>query len=179
MPVLPPLRFGRRVGKAFQLAQRLGEMRGVVLGIDDRVAPAVIDDQAGRKLVVAETAAALPIHCLADAALVFTVDDLLQARNDMSVAVVSQFDHDPAAAHFVRDCAGGAGTGEGVKDEVVGVGGDVQVHALADVRALAYQMHLPCQIAHGFLSLTHLYVQPPRVATTFTAPTLQFLKIAI
>ena len=42
------------------------------------------------------------------------------------MAMFAQFDHDPAAAHFVRDCAGGAGTGEGVEDEVVGVGGNVQ-----------------------------------------------------
>jgi hypothetical protein len=30
MAVLPPLRFRRRVGEAFQLGQRLGQLRGVV-----------------------------------------------------------------------------------------------------------------------------------------------------
>jgi hypothetical protein len=50
--------------------------------------------------------------------LVLPVDDLFQARDDVRVAVLAQLDHDPAAAHFVGDGAGGAGTGEGVEDQV-------------------------------------------------------------
>jgi len=42
----------------------------------------------------------------------------------MGVAMFAEFNHDPAAAHFVGDGAGGAGAGEGVEDEVAGVGGD-------------------------------------------------------
>ena len=116
--VLPPLRFGRRVGKAFQLTQRFGEVRGVVLGIDDWIVPAVVDDEAWRKLVVTETATALPVHRFGNAALVFTVDDFFQARDDMRVAMFAQLYHDPAAAHFVGDCAGGAGTAERIKDNI-------------------------------------------------------------
>ena len=52
------------------------------------------------------------------------VDDLLQARNDVRVAVLAQFDHDPAAAHLVGDRAGGAGASEGVENQVAGIGGD-------------------------------------------------------
>jgi hypothetical protein len=58
--VLPPMRFRRRVVEAFQLGQRLGQLRSVVFGIDDRVAPAVVDDQARGKTVIAEAAAAVP-----------------------------------------------------------------------------------------------------------------------
>jgi len=35
-----------------------------------------------------------------------------QARHDMGVAMLAQFDHDPAATHFVGDCSGGAGAGK-------------------------------------------------------------------
>ncbi len=75
-------------------------------------------------MVVAETAAALPGRRFTNTALIFAVDDFLQARNDVGVAVLAQLDHDPAATHLVGDGAGGAGTGEGVEDEVAGVGGD-------------------------------------------------------
>jgi hypothetical protein len=37
----------------------------------------------------------------------------------------AQLDHDPAAAHLVGDCAGGAGTGEGVENEVAGISGNI------------------------------------------------------
>lgn len=39
-----------------------GQLRGVVLGVDNRITPAVVDDQARGKLVVAEAATALPSH---------------------------------------------------------------------------------------------------------------------
>jgi hypothetical protein len=49
------------------------------------------------------------------------VNDLLQARHDVGMTVLAQLDHDPAAAHFVRDRASCAGAGEGVEDEVAWV----------------------------------------------------------
>ena len=69
MPVLPVDRVARRIGEALQLAQRLGQHRGVVLLVDDPVAPLVLLQQRRREPVVAETAAALPAHRLGDAAL--------------------------------------------------------------------------------------------------------------
>jgi hypothetical protein len=68
----------------------------------------------------------LPIHGLADAALVLAVDDFFQAWNDVGVAVLAQLDHDPAAAHLAGHGAGGTGTGKGVEDEVAGCGSDFQ-----------------------------------------------------
>ena len=41
------------------------------------------------------------------------------------MAMLAQLDHDPATTHLVGNCAGGAGTGEGIEDEVVGVGGNM------------------------------------------------------
>jgi hypothetical protein len=119
MAVLPPVGFRRRVAEAFQLGQRLGQLRGVVLGIDDRVAPAVVDDQAGREPVIAESRRRLASSRPAVMPpCVLAVDDLLQARNDVRMAMLAQLHHDPAAAHFVGHGAGGAGAGEGVEDEV-------------------------------------------------------------
>jgi hypothetical protein len=44
-----------------------------------------------------------------------------QARNDVRVAVLAQFDHDPAAAHLVRNRASGSRTSKGVEHQVAGV----------------------------------------------------------
>ena len=73
----------------------------------------------------AKAAAALPVHRLADAALL-AVNHLLQARQAVRGGVLAHFDADPAPAHLVRDGGRGAGAEEAVEDEVVGVGGDVQ-----------------------------------------------------
>ena len=61
-----------------------------------------------------------------DAARVLAVDDLVQPRDDMRMAVLAELDHDPAAAHLVRDGAGGAGAGEGIENEIAGVGSDCE-----------------------------------------------------
>ncbi|EGQ64137.1 hypothetical protein GGI1_23706, partial [Acidithiobacillus sp. GGI-221] len=44
--------------------------------------------QRGSQVVVAEAAATLPVHGLGNAAGVLAVDHLLQARNDVGVAVL-------------------------------------------------------------------------------------------
>ena len=122
MAVLPPQRLAGRIGKALQLAHGRRQHGRVVRGVDDQIAPAVGGQQRGGQFVIAKAAAALPARGLRHPAGVLPVDDLLQARNDVRVAVLAQLHHDPAAAHFVSDGAGGAGTGEGVQDEVAGVG---------------------------------------------------------
>ncbi|MBT9137293.1 MAG: hypothetical protein DDT34_02381 [Firmicutes bacterium] len=107
----PPIDFRWRVSKAFELAQRFCKLNRVVVRVNDGIAPTVVHDQAGSELVVTKAAATAPVHRLADA-----VDDLLQARDDVGVAVLAQLHHDPAAAHLVGDCAGGAGAGEGIEN---------------------------------------------------------------
>lgn len=39
----------------------------------------------------------------------------------MRVDMLAEFDEDEAATHFVRDCAGRAGTREGVENEIAGL----------------------------------------------------------
>ena len=72
------------------------------IGIENRIAHGV----------KSEPAAALPVHGLADTAMILAVDDFFQARNNVRMAVLAQLDHDPATAHLVRDSAGGTGAGE-------------------------------------------------------------------
>ena len=72
-------------------------------------------------MVVAEAAAALPVGGFGDAAFVGVVDNFLEAGDDVGVAMVAEFDHDPAATHFVSDCACSTGACEGIEDEISGV----------------------------------------------------------
>jgi len=167
--VLPPLHLGRRVSKAFQLAQGFGQLRSVVFGIDDRIAPAVVDDQAGRKAVITKTATALPVCTCRDAALVFTVDDLFETRDDVRMAMLAQLDHDPAATHFVGDCAGRAGTGEGIQDEVARVGGECK-HSMEKFFWFRILKNI-CPISEHFFQVntrllitSSFLVRPPRIS---------------
>ena len=125
----PVMRLGRRVGEAHQLAHGLGQHRGVELAADHPIVPAVLFQQRRGEAVVAEAAAALPADGLGDAAGIVAVDHLLQARDDVGVAVLAQLDHDPASPHLVGDGAGGAGTGEGVENEVTRISRDSQESA--------------------------------------------------
>ena len=104
-------------------AYGLGEHGRVVFLGDDPLAPLVLGEQGGREFVVTKTAAASPADCLGDAAGVCTVDDLAKTRNTMRVAVLAEFDADPAAAHFVSNGCRRAGAEERIKDEIAGVGG--------------------------------------------------------
>ena len=87
---------------------------------------AVTFHETGGEAEVAEAAAALPPGRLGDAAGVLPVDHLRQPRDYVGVAVLAEFDHDPPPAHLVRDRPSCARPGEGVEDEVAGVGGDLK-----------------------------------------------------
>jgi hypothetical protein len=56
----------------------------------------------------------------------------MAAANDVGFRVVTQFYHDPATAHFVSHSPGGAGPGEGVENEIAGLGGELE-HTLKKV----------------------------------------------
>ena len=114
------------VGEVFQLAHGFGEHFRVELRVDDRVAPGVFFDEAWPQAVKAEAPAPLPAHGLGDAAGVFAVDNLVQARHTVGVAVLAKLNAYPAAAHFVGYGCRGAGTEEGVENKVAGVGGNME-----------------------------------------------------
>lgn len=90
MTVLPVHRIARRVDKAFQLAHRLGKHGGVVNSVDDPVAPFVFFQKGWRQTEVAKTATTLPVDSLADTTLICAVDELLEARDDVGVAVLAR-----------------------------------------------------------------------------------------
>ena len=56
-------------------------------------------------------------------------DNFFEARNAVCFGVLTHFDADPTALHFVGDGSGGAGAQEGVEDEVAGVGGNMKYSA--------------------------------------------------
>src|SRR5579884_3354080 len=165
VPVLPVDLFAGRVSEAHQLAHGLGQHGGVVLLADDKIAKAVFFEQRRRKPVVAEAAAALPVHRLGDAAGVLAVDDLLEARNDVRVAVLAQFDHNPAAAHLVGDCASRTRAGERVEDDVAGNRGKLynSLYELLGLRILKYRYiwKQRFEVYARLLVITDLFVGPP------------------
>src|SRR5690606_28130867 len=71
--------------------------------------------------VVAEAAAALPVHGLGYATL-FAVHDLTQTRLTMGLGMIAHFDADIATPHFLRDGGSRARAEEAVENEIAGVG---------------------------------------------------------
>ncbi|MNG12493.1 hypothetical protein D3C84_961060 [compost metagenome] len=122
----PEMILARRILEAHMLAHGFGQHFRVVDRIDHPVAPLILFQQRRCQTQIAEATAALPADRLADAALILAVDHLLQARHDMGMTVLAQLDHDPAATHLVGHRTRGAGAGEGVEDEVTGIGGQLQ-----------------------------------------------------
>ena len=92
------------------LAHGFRQHRGIIVFRNNPTAPFVGFEKRRRKAIKAKPAAAFPAGGLGHAALVGSVDDLCEARDDVGDGVVAQLDHDPAAAHFVSDRAGRAGT---------------------------------------------------------------------
>lgn len=123
--VLPVEGFAGGVGEAFEFAQGFGEHFGVVGFVDDPVIPFVFLQERGGEVVVAKAAAALPVNGFGNAAGVFAIDDFLESGDDVGVAVVAEFDHDPAAVHFVGHGSGSAGACEGVENEITRIRCDV------------------------------------------------------
>src|ERR1035437_1386498 len=121
MAVLPVYGFAWGVGEAHLLAHRLGQHRGVVLLADDVAPKPVLLKQRRGQVIIAEPATALPSHRPGDASRILAIDYFLQPRNDVSVAVLAEFDHDPAAAHLVGYRTGDARTGKRIEDEVARV----------------------------------------------------------
>src|SRR5262249_39088438 len=116
MSVLPIDGIAGRIYKTFELAKGLCQHRGVVFLVDDPIVPRVALQQRSCEAVVPEASPALPADGLGYAAVVLTGDPPLEAGNDVRVAGLAELHHDPAPAHFMRNRAGGARAGKGVKD---------------------------------------------------------------
>src|SRR6266540_4591335 len=108
--VLPVNRFAGRIDIAFQLTDRLRQHCGVEFLVDDEIAPLVRFQERRRETVVTEASAAFPSRFFGDAAGVRVIDDFLQARNDVGVTLLAEFDKNPTPAHFMRYGSRGAGT---------------------------------------------------------------------
>src|SRR5687768_15431365 len=78
--VLPVHNVARFVYKAFQLADSLGQHRGVIRFIDHPVTPFVSFQKRRCKSVVSETTSAFPSSFFSNPTWIFAVNDALQAR---------------------------------------------------------------------------------------------------
>ena len=95
-----------------------GQHGGVELGVDDGVAPFVLNDQGWPQPVVTKATTTFPINGFGDAAFVFAVDNFFQPGNAMSVTVFAQLNSDPTPTHLVRDSGSRTGTEKGVENQV-------------------------------------------------------------
>ena len=73
---------------------------------------AVVEDRCA-EAHEAEAAAALPVHRLADAALL-AVEHFFQARHAVRLRMLAHLNADPAAPHFLGNGSGGAGAEKAV-----------------------------------------------------------------
>src|SRR5690606_17100566 len=93
----------RRIAEALELAHRLGKHLRVVLLAYDPVAPLVLLEKRGCELIEAESTTTTPPNIFGDAVGVLAIHHLAHPRDEVREAVVAEFDHDPAAAHLLRD----------------------------------------------------------------------------
>ena len=84
----------------------------------------VFVEDAFPKFIEAEPASALPVHGLRYAAL-FTIDNFLKTGNAVCYRVFSHFYADVAAAHFMGHGRRGAGTEEGIQNQIAGIRRDI------------------------------------------------------
>ncbi len=115
-------------------------------------------------------------HCLTDAALIGAINNLSKPGNNMRSAMIAKLYHNPSAAHFVGDGAGGAGTGEESRKDRRGSCGSV---ALVEqfFQALAYQTSSCPQICLSFRRLRYGYFQQNRTANQVCGTTPSFTSL--
>src|SRR5208282_1986537 len=98
MAVLPIKRITGSVLESLQLTQRLGEHWGIELSIYYPIAPSVLFEQRRRKMKILKSATATPRQEFRHPSGVISVDHLVQAWNDMRVAMLSELDHNPSTS---------------------------------------------------------------------------------
>ena len=86
--VLPVNCLARGIDESFQFTDRFSQHGGVVLPINHPVAPLVFFQQRGCKPEVTEPTTSLPVDRLRNPTLVSAIDNLLEARDDMCMAMV-------------------------------------------------------------------------------------------
>ena len=87
-------------------------------------APVLVERRLAQRAKTDSTAA-LPVHRLADAALL-TLDYLLQARNAMRAGMIAHLNTDITTTHLVSDSGSRTTAKEAVEHDVIGFGGECQ-----------------------------------------------------
>ncbi len=98
---------------------------GIIGLVNDILIKWIFDNQRRCDLIEAIAAAALPVLRLGDAARIVSGNHFIQTNLTMSVGMAAHFHTDPASAHFLRNGSSGAGTKEGIKNQIAGIGGNM------------------------------------------------------
>jgi hypothetical protein len=72
---------------------------------------------------VTKASSAFPAKSLTNSALIFSVDDLLKTRDNVSVSMFSELNHEPSTTHLLGDGPCSAGPGKRIKDYITLFGG--------------------------------------------------------
>src|SRR5208283_55590 len=105
MPVYPVFCVAGRIGEALELAHGFSEHGGVVLFADDPVSKLIPFEQRRGQTVIPKASTSAPIDGFRDSACIVSIHNLCHPGKYVRMAVISQFDHDPSAVHFVCDCS--------------------------------------------------------------------------
>jgi hypothetical protein len=106
--MLPIDRIARGIDEAFQFAHHFRDYGSIIVLVNNPVTPFVFFQQGRRQPEVTKSPSPFPANSLCDPTCISAINDLLQAWNDMRMAMLAQLDHDPASAHLMGHRTRGA-----------------------------------------------------------------------
>ena len=115
----------RLIAESLVQGHRRCQHIGIIVLVDDIFVKGVFVDERWCDLIETVPSAALPILCFGNAAGVFPSNDLIHAHFAVGIGVIAHFHTDPAPPHFLRDGSRGTGTEEGIKNQIAGIGGNM------------------------------------------------------
>ncbi len=117
MPLFPILVCIRRECKALVFSHGSGKHIGIVIFVDYKIPVFVMIEEGWSKLIEFEATAPLPILRFRYSTL-FALNNFPQSWEAYSIGVITQFDTNPSAAHFVSDSRSGTASKETVKNNI-------------------------------------------------------------
>src|SRR6202050_4976333 len=80
----------------------------------------------GREAVVTKAATAFPAYGFGNPSMISGINHVTQSRDNVGVAMLAQFDHDPASVHFLSDVTGCSRASKRIEYPITRTGCDVQ-----------------------------------------------------
>ena len=98
---------------------------GVIVLVDDIFIKGVFVNERRCYLIESVSSASLPALRLGNAAGVFPGNNLIHAHFAMGIGMIAHFHANPTPPHFLCDGSGSTGTEEGIKNQIAGIGGNM------------------------------------------------------